>query len=433
MDTINNGTYDNDPSAEAIRVSFEKTKDNFSEIESEWIYRVGERISAHSVVVSDDADLYAHDSQVLAVNYSTKELVLIAYQCDKVTKNEYQTTQHYRLIIYNAQTRTIEDSIEVAKGNTEYNGITLADAGIGKPRMFDLGTGYIRLTFNCSDNVYYRDLSLSDYTLGNVAVFQVRIRNAANDGWDASPVDLTVANLSTHCERCGGGAIPSAAPTYTLIPHVAGMDSIQQVGSDYYFSCEAYYGNSGDYGIAFLMSSTDLSDWVVYPPVYLDTTTYTNNKTSESAFVYIDDKWHVISRANNYLYASSEDGGLTWSSQAASGLINPNSGSKTSAAYVNIQTGAATYRPIAFFAYNKDTLIYKSLYGRTTMGLSYTADMVNFTDIAIMVNYRTNHYPSICYHNGLIYMTYTTTMGATNTDRNTVMLAVFNPYKQLMI
>lgn len=432
MEIINNGTYDNDPSAEAIRVSFEKCKDNFTEIGNEWLYRVGERMAAHAVAVSDDDDLYAHDSQVLAVNSGTKELVLVAYQCNKTTKTEYQTTQYYRLIVFNAQTRTIEQSIEVAKGNTEYNGITLADAAIGKPRMINLGTGSVRLIFNCGDYVYYRDLLLSNYSLGNVAVFQVRIRNAANNGWDASPVDLTVANLSTHCERCGGGAIPSAAPTYTLIPHVAGMDSVQLVGSTYYFSCEAYYSNSGDYGVAFLMSSTDLVNWQVYPPIALDTTTPTNNRTSETAFVYINSKWHAISRANNYLYSSSDDG-LTWTEQVASGLINPNSGSKTSAVYVNIQTGASTYRPTVFFAYNKDALIYNAAYGRNVMGMATTDDMVNFTDIAIMVNYRTNHYPSICYHNGLIYMTYTTTFGATNTDRNTVMLAVFNPYKQLLM
>lgn len=425
---INYGSAANDGTGDAFRVAFKKTDDNFNDLYNNQKYIQGEQLLNKAFCVNDEDDLYAHDSNLLIVKYGVKTLALCAYQCDKVTKNEYALTQHARLTIYNLHSNTLVQSIEVAKANTEYNGITLANTPVAKPRLHNLGTGYVRIYFSCGDNIYFRDLNLSNYSLGNVTVFKAKIRNSGNTGWDAAAVDITIANLDEHAFRTSGKHLPTAAP-YTLMPHISGIDHIQQVGSNYYMSCEAYYANSGDYGVVFLMESANLTDWKIYPPVSVGDVN-SDCRTSESSFQYINGKWNVISRANNYLYSSSDDGGLTWSSQVASGLINPNYGSKTSADYVNIQKGVSTYYPISFFAYNKDSTIYGV--GRPTMALAYTLDMVNFVDIAIMEHYRTNHYPAIFYYNGLLYILFTTSR-ATNTDRDTLMLSVFNPYKLLNI
>lgn len=229
----------------------DKLNANFAAIETNNIYQNGEQLINSSISVNDEDDLYAHDSNLLIVKSGVKELALCAYQCDKVTKNEYALTQHARLTIYNLHTRELIQTIEVAKGNTEYNGITLANTPVAKPRLHNLGAGYIRIYFSCGDNIYYRDLNLSNYSLGNVTVFQAKIRNSDNTGWDSTAVDITIANLDEQAFRTTGKHLPAASP-YTLMPHISGIDHVQQVGSNYYMSCEAYYANSGDYGVAFL-------------------------------------------------------------------------------------------------------------------------------------------------------------------------------------
>lgn len=425
---INYGTLPNDGTGESWRSAFKKTKENFDDLYSENVYKLGELMQESAITANDEDDLYAHDSMLLIVSQGVKRYALIGYQCDKVTKNEYAATMHARIAVINLQNKQVLSSIELAKGNTTYNGITLANSAVAKPRLHDIGSGVVRCYFSNGNNIYYRDLTLSTLTLGNVVVFQATIRNAANNGWDASPVDLTVTNLNTHCFRTTGKNLPDPG-AFSIMAHISGIDHVQQVGSNYYMSCEAYYANSGDYGVAFLMESSDKINWRIYPPVMVGDA-YTDCKTSESSFQYINNRWNIISRANNYLYAYSTDGGLTWSSQVASGLINPNYGSKTSADYVNIQKGASTFEPTSFFAYNKDSTIYGI--GRPTLSLAKTSDMVNFVDLAILENYRTNHYPALCYYNGFLYMIYTTSR-ALNTDRDTLMFTRFNPHALMRI
>lgn len=433
MEIINNGTYDNDPSAEAIRASFEKSKNNFAEITANRVYDIGCDLLSRAIPINDTDDLYAHDSRILIVSYSTSKLyALIAYQADKSTKTEFQNTQQVRLIVYDLHTRAIVSSLEVAAPGETYGTVTLASTPVAMPAMHKISSSTVRVYFSNGQTIYYRDLALATLAFGDAAIMQVQIRNAANDGWDAA-ADATTALLDTHCTRMTGGGLPTNGAN-PVMPLVRGIDNIQIVGSNYYASMEAYFPNYGDYGVSFLMESADLTAWRLYAPVDLDSSTYINCNSAETSYIYLDSKWHAISRYGNYLYASSEDGGLTWSAQVASGLINPNGGSKCSADYVNIRKGVATYYPIAFFAYNKDAEIYPTgSYGRVTLGVAITEDMATFTDIAIMNNFRTCHYPSIHYFNGLLYMTYTTSERAINTDRDTLMLTVINPWIQLKV
>lgn len=431
---INYGIAPDDGTGETFRSAFSKIQSNFDEHYDIQAYEIGEDLLNRAIPINDADDLYAHDSQVLIVNPSTSKLyALITYQCNKTIKTEYENTQQARLVVYNLHTKTIISSEAIAEPDTTYGAITLPASPLAKPRMHDLGTGVVRIYFSCYDTVYYRDLTLSDLSLGDVTIFQAKIRNSNNTDWDGSAIDMTTANLDTHLTRCTGGGLPTDG-AFQVIPHISGIDHVQTVGASYFASIECYFPKYGDYGVVMLMESTDLTNWKIYPPVDLDSTTYANNSTSESSFIYIDSKWHCISRANNYLYSYSEDGGLTWSAQAASGLINPNGGSKTSADYVNIRKGSSTYYPIAFFAYNKDTEIYKADgYSRCTMAISITEDMINFTDIAVMNDYQTCHYPSIHYYRGKIFLVYTTSKRATNTDRETLMLVEFNPWRQLKV
>lgn len=431
---INNGTYDNDPAAEAIRVSFTKCKENFAELYDEQARILGDTILQSAIPINDESDLYAHDAVIYVKQFSSKEYAFIVYQCDRTTKTEYSDTQEIRLIIYDLVARSIVSNSEVIKGNTTYGAITTNDSPCAKPRIHDIGSSTLRIVASNYQTVYYRDLNLSTLELGSLTVMQFTIRNAANDGWDGSPVDATTANLEIHCTRTAGVGFPTDGAIATM-PHCGGIDNIQSrvIGETTYYYCsfEAYFPNYGDYGIAFLAESTDKINWRLYPPIDADDTTYSNNKTSETSFIYINDKWNAVSRATANLYSYSEDGGLTWSAQTAFGITDSKS-SKKGADCVNIRTGAASYYPIAFFAYNKTPEIYKASYTRTTMALAITEDMVNFTDIAIMNLYRTAHYPSIHYLEGLLYMVFTTSMKATNTDRNTLMFAIINPWKQLL-
>jgi hypothetical protein len=431
---INNGSYDNDLSAESVRTSFEKTKSNFSELYTEQKYLFGELISQSAIPVNDSADLYAHDSVIYVKQFSSKEYAFIVYQCDRTTKNEYATTMEIRLIIFDLQTRSVMSNIEVLKGNTTYGAITTHDSACAKPRIHDLGSS-LRIVAANYQTIYYRDLSLTTLELGSLNVLQFTIRNASNDGWDASPIDATETNLETHCFRCTGKNFPTDGAN-PIMPHCGGIDNVQSrvIGATTYYYCsfEAYFPNYGDYGIAFLAESTDKINWRLYPPIAVDDATYVNNRTSETSFIYINDRWNAVSRATANLYSYSLDGGFTWSAQEPFGISNSTS-PKKGADYANIRKGLSTYVPTAFFAYNKTTEIYKATYGRCTLALAITQDMINFTDIAIINNYRTNHYPSVHYLEGFLYLVFTTSMKATNTDRNTLMLSKINLWRQFKI
>lgn len=359
-----------------------------------------------STTVSDEDDLYAHESQILIKRVGGVDYLFMLYMSNKLSPLEWQTTAHALLKIFNLSTLTHIRTIDLFyPGLTA--GVTMpADKEINVPRMYLYGDNSLRCFCPNTDTLYTRDVNISDinpanWTAGNISIAQMTMKDA--DGDDVL-ADVTSANINIHLDYIFGD---DAANYHDLMPLFRNLDPAKS-GNNWYSTLELSSERSHSLARPTLcVYSTDAGgSWTFGNPVGY--TIIARTQVVEAAMVFIGTDLHIVSRGAPYLHYKSADNGVTWIAQDNLPFYSPN----TKPCGINYTNGALKN----VFALNTWSEITGDD-GRTTALVFSTEDFIHYVTIGKIITATYCHYFSLCHYGGHIYLTGT---GGTSGDRNMI-------------
>jgi len=133
---FNIGTSAKDATGTDLRTTGGYLNDNFSEL-----YNHANRMyDINAFVVSDTADFYAHESQILCHQLADKTVLLVLYCSDKVTETERALTAHATLKVFELTTKTLLKTIDLFYPGLVADLTQPADEPMTAPRMYVSGT-----------------------------------------------------------------------------------------------------------------------------------------------------------------------------------------------------------------------------------------------------------------------------------------------------
>jgi hypothetical protein len=355
----------------------------------------GQQLHNTAMYISDLTDLYSHESQILMYRGSsyTRFYKIICWLENKTDQNENHVAQSGRLKIYNALTNALVYDTVFIKGNTDYgSGIVTGNTGVLAPRMWIYGNT-LSLVGTVDYKVYKRTLDLTTLSLSSMGYFNVTI-------YGGSSVALDSLTARQHLEGITGTTSGMFKNATVMI---RGNDNVKVIGSDWYLVCETMHYPGGDFAaVPMLMkSSNNGTSWTLLNPIYFPT--YATG-FCETSIIWNDNKWNALARRADidgraYWYMSSSDG-ITWTEPVKSNLKGI--GTRHSVTWTKDENGDT----VVLIAYNKFFRGF-SVY-RNVLSYAETYDYQTFTDILIINNPYSCHYPCVTNYNNTIYSTYTT-------------------------
>lgn len=416
---INIGTSVGDGTGTGLRTAGSYINDNFTEVYNQ----INRLLDLNAITISDTDDLYAHESQILCHRLTDKTVLIFLYTSNKVTSAERALSAHCYLKVFELTTMTLLKKIDLYYSGLVADLTQPANEPMTAPRMYITGTT-LRTFIGVKSALYGRDIDISNkdpetWTAGNLVIEQMTMKDS---GGNDVTVDVNCANIQTHLEYVLGDTY---AGYQLLAPWFRNLDRIAVHGTDWYSILELSDElGAGMSNIAMLVKSTDSgASWSFVSPICY--TPASRSRVLEASCVFIGDVLHVINRtAGNYIWHySSSDYGLTWA----------NCG--------NLPIGTLVSKPTAINYYKSDgsTLDVICAFNltseitdaphRTTLGIYTTSDFLSFVEIGKIVSTSFAHYPSLCFFDRGIYLSYTkglkfNTIGynAYSYDRDTIVL-----------
>lgn len=389
METISTDTY--------WGVEAGKLNGNFALLKQQ-AYRM---LDLTSFTLSDTDDLYAHESQILIHRLGDKTVLLVMYTSNKVTQSERALTAHALLKIYELTTKTHLKTLDMfSPGMTA--GLTMeADEAITAPRMYITGDTLMCFCGNES-TLYHRTVDMtsddpSTWTASNISIFQMTMKD--NEGNDVA-VDITSINMQTHLEYVLGDTY---AGYQSLAPWFRNLDKIAVNGDNWYSILELSDElGAGLSHIGILVKSTDSGISWSYVSLIAYTTS-NRRRVLEASVVFIGSVMYVIHRmgsSTNLGRVHSDDNGINWViDNNLTGVI----GTKPTAINYNKSDGITQD---VLVAYNLTSEIEGAPH-RTTLGIYRTSNFIEFTEVAKIISENYAHYPSMCYFDRALYISYT--------------------------
>lgn len=411
---INVGTTANDGTGDALRTILQNINTMTSEL-----YDVKNRyIDMSSFVVSDDDDLYAHESQIIIHKIGGKSFLLVMYMSNKVSADEWGLDAHAILNVYELTHKTFIQQFDLFYPGLEAGVTMAADEEINVPRMYVTGT-----TLRCycpnTSTLYMRDIDISGddptaWTPGNISVAQMTMKNAAGEDVLAN---VTSANILTHLDYTFGD---DYAGYHDLMPLFRNLDMPAKSGNNWYATLEC--SGERSHGLArptLCVVSADAGiSWTLSTPIGYITTSRV--QCIESAMFFVGTVLHIITRTgSHYISANS---GATWTASTDVNTIAGVTISQSKPTGVNYTpTGGSVSVCLAVQLASEIT---DNVY-RTTLGIYTTTDMVSFTEVTKIITTSFSHYPCLCYATGLggrMYISYTKGLRGGTTDRDTIVV-----------
>lgn len=363
-----------------------------------------------STRLSDEDDLYAHESQILIKNIGGVDYLFMIYMSNKETLLEWQLTGHALLKIFNLSTLSYIRTFDLFYAGLEA-GVTMpADKVINVPRMYFYGENTLRCFCPNTSTLFTRDVTISDsnpanWIAGNISIVQMTMKDAEGDDVLA---DVTSANINIHLDYIFGD---DAANYHDLMPLFRNLDPAKS-GNNWYSTLECSSEASHELARPTLCvySSDAGGSWTFGSPIGY--TTETRNQCVESAMIFIGTDLHLIGRSAPYVHYKSEDNGATWVAQATLPFYSPN----TKPCGINYLNGAELEN---VFALNTWSEIVGDN-GRTTLLIFSTDDFTHYNTIGKMVTAAYSHYPSLCNYNGHIYLAATGSTNILTSSRNQI-------------
>lgn len=377
-------------------------------------------IDLSSLVVNDEDDLYAHESQLVITRIQSKTLMLVIYINNKTDELEWLTSAHATLKVFELTTKKLLQSFDLFYPGLEA-GVTMpADREINAARIYVTGT--ILKCFCCNTSALYtRDIDISssdaaNWTAGNISISQMTMKDAGGNNVLA---DVTSANIQIHLENVLGDAYAGYAD---LMPMFRNMD-IAKSGDNWYTTLEFSGERSHELGnITICVISADAGVSWTFGSL-IGYTTAARNSYYECSLVFVGTVLHFITRPYLYHYISANNG-VTWIlSTQLSTIISNYEASKPSA--INI-TENGVVKVIIAVQHSSEIAGNTT---RTTLGIYSTTDMVTFTEVEKIVINTDAHYPSLCYAGRSLYCSYTkglkfnSVTGNDPIDRNVIVVA----------
>lgn len=381
-------------------------------------------IDLSAFTISDYDDLYAHESQILIHRLGNRTVLLVMYTSDKITSSERAMSAHALLKVYELTTKTHLKTLDMfAPGMTA--GLTMAaDESITAPRMYITGDTLMCFCGNES-TLYHRTIDMTEddpslWAASNLSIFQMTMKDAA--GTDVL-ANVTSANIQIHLEYVMGDTY---AGYQNLAPYFRNLDAAAINGTDWYsvleFSDEM---NAGLSHIGMLIRSNDNGlSWSFVNPIGY--TTLLRRRVLEASVVFSSNILYIIHRTDSSIKLGrlhSNDFGQTW---IIDNDLLETMGTKPTA--INYIKPGGTERSIVT-AFNLTSEIAGSPH-RTTIGVFTTSDFISFTEIAKIVSDNFAHYPSLCYFDRALYISYTKGLkyftqnqNAYGYDRDTIVVA----------
>ena len=405
--TIGIGTTANDGTGDPLRTILQ----DINAMNTELYELRNKVIDLSSFTISDDDDLYAHESQTIITKINNKVFLLVIYMSNKVSHLEWQTTAHAILKVYELTTKTF-----IAKFDLFYPGLIAGvtmpvDEEINVPRMYVTGT-----TLRCycpnTSTLFTRDINISDddptgWTPGNISIAQMTMKDAGGNNVLA---DVTSANINIHLDYVLGD---NAANYHDLMPLFRNLDMPAKNGANWYATLEFSSERSHSLArptICVISADSGLS-WTFGG--LIGYTTSARNQCVETTITFIGSVLHVFERGNTH-YVSS-DAGLTWTASNAISLVN--NSSKPCA--INFTPSGLTQLTLLALTLTSEVV---GTTARTTLGIYTTADFITFTEVYKIVTRSYAHYPSLCWYQNSLYASYTKSLkGAT--DRDSIVMA----------
>lgn len=411
------GTVANDGTGDALRIILQNINTMTSEL-----YDVRNRyIDLNSFVVSDTADLYAHESQILIHQLGDKTILLVIYNSDKESETERELSAHALLKVYELTTKTLLKTLDMFAPGMEAGETMEADESITSPRMYITGDTLMCFCGNES-TLYHRTVDMtgddpSTWTASNISIFQMTMKDAIGDD---VLVNVTSANVQIHLEYVLGDAY---AGYQGLAPWFRNLDRIAVHGTDWYSVIELSDElGAGLSHIGILVKSTDSgANWSFVN--HIAYTTSVRRRVLEASAVFIDDVLHIIHRMAGAAigHVHSVNYGTNWIIDAD--IANVLSSKPTAINYYKHDGNIGVLA-----AYNLTSEVDDNTH-RTTLIIYSTDDFVSLREIGKIVSDSYAHYPSLCHFSRSLYMSYTkglkyNTDGHANTehDRNTIVV-----------
>jgi hypothetical protein len=411
---INVGTTADDGNGEPLRTILQ----NINLMTSELYDIRGKYLDMSSFTVSDDDDLYAHESQIIIQKIGNKEFLLVMYMSNKVSADEWGLDAHAILNVFELTQKKFIVKLDLFYPGLVAGVTMAADKVINVPRMYVTGT-----TLRCycpnTSTLYTRDIDISDddptgWTPGNIAIAQMTMKDAGGSNVLA---DVTSDNINIHLDYIFGD---NAANYHDLMPLFRNLDMPAKSGNNWYATLEC--SGEQSHGLArptLCVVSADAGvSWTLSSPIGY--TIASRVQCVESAIFFVGTVLHIITRTGTH-YISANNG-TTWT---LSTNVNTMAGvtisqSKPTGINYTPTGGSAS----ACMAVQLASEITGNTY-RTTLGIYTTTDMVTFTEVSKIITTSFSHYPCLCYAVGLggrMYISYTKSLRAGTTDKDTIVV-----------
>lgn len=414
--TINRGVAANDGTGDSLRNILGQINSMTSEI-----YDLKNKIiDLSSLVVNDEDDLYAHESQLVITRIQSKTLMLVIYINNKTDELEWLTSAHATLKVFELTTHTLLKTFDLFYPGI-VAGVTMpADEEINAPRIYVTGTTLKCFCCNTSA-LYMRDIDISssdaaNWTAGNISISQMTMKDAGGNNVLA---DVTSANIQIHLENVLGDAYAGYAD---MMPMFRNMD-IAKSGDNWYTTLEFSGERSHELGnITICVTSANAGVAWAFGSL-IGYTTSVRNSYYECSLVFVGTVLHFITRPYLYHYTSA-NGGVTWVASNSLFAIFPAYEQSKPAAINATVNGVAT----VLIAIQLSSEITGNT-TRTTLGIYSTTDMITFTEVEKIVINTDVHYPALCYYGRSLYCSYTkglkfnSVTGNDPIDRNVIVVA----------
>jgi len=375
------------------------TQDDITILNNAWnIFFNGVNLSTNAVLVSDVDDMYAHESQSLIKSIGGIDYLFMLYLSNKVEHPEWSLSARCRLKVFNLATMALVKTIDVMYPGLNAGILMPANSPTVVHRGYFLGN-YLRCHCNNYTAVYQRDLDITssdpdDWSMGNVSITQMTMKDA---GGNDVLADLTSANLHIHLDFVLGDAHTSYDK---VIPMFRNMD-IAKSGNNWYATLQT--SRERDTGApvpTILLRSTDAgSTWslgslIAYTPA-------SRVIAAEPSIAFIGTDLHIIARTGTtaIFHFKSVDDGATWTQEANIPL--PSIASKP--CMINTTSNSSVVMAVQL----ESQVAVGTYLDRTTLGLYTTTDMAVLNKISKTISATYIHYPSLCYYNSHLYISYT--------------------------
>ena len=368
----------------------------------------GEIISNNIKLASIEGQRGVHDSQVMVKKVGDYLRIIFLYR----------SSSNFHVVCRSPHGNELIYSKEVVDGGM-----------VGwAPRMFEKGEDAIRIMYTKNKTeVYYKDLTINTGGLGVERPFVVRIKDSK--GTYLAERHLTLDAFLQHVANVSGidYRLPEFAAFAKRNVLVEDTQQIQVVGDTYYLTCQVLadsmpQGDTG--GIACLMWSKDMETWHLNDPIRIGSD-MNEQRDHEISATFLNGKWHALSRCNKYTfdersgyrYYTSDDGN-SWTFEGMSGIPKPLGGIRHAVfkyplRHANPLGTSPNYssQTVAFVLYQKIPSV-DNITGttdpshrlRTMLGLCYTADFKNFTEVAEISDRANITYPSMYIYQDRLYM-----------------------------